>query len=39
VLSDAGVEVRPTNMKSLGELVELTREERHKDLGKTIAEK
>jgi cation diffusion facilitator family transporter len=31
VLSDAGIEVRLTNMKSLRELVELRQEERHKD--------
>jgi cation diffusion facilitator family transporter len=39
VLSDAGIEVRPTNMKSLRELVELRQEERHKDYEEIMAEK
>jgi hypothetical protein len=41
VLSDAGIEVRPTNLKTLRELMELAQEERHKDFegddsGKTM---
>jgi hypothetical protein len=39
VLSDAGVEVRPANMKSLRELMELRQGERHKDSAEDTSRK
>jgi cation diffusion facilitator family transporter len=39
VLSDAGVEVRPTVVKTLRELMELRQEERHKDFEKDDSRK